>query len=113
MTVVIAADLFSETSISVISNIIVYEDEDIREDGLKILANLVNSSEEMMPKVTTALLASIESGFNHELQQRLRTVGFVRTIWKRGCKFQWEWTISKLTHDPCFQTPRSSVRTTP
>lgn len=88
MTVVIAADLFSETSISVISNIIVYEDEDIREDGLEILAKLVHSSEKMMPKVTTALLASVESGFNHELENLLYTVGFVRTIWERDCKFQ-------------------------
>ncbi|RXW24839.1 hypothetical protein EST38_g994 [Candolleomyces aberdarensis] len=74
-------DLFNTGSIEIISNMTVYEDEDIREDGLQILATLVKSSEEMMPPVTTALLASVESGFNHEPQQRLRTVAFVRTVW--------------------------------
>lgn len=59
---------------------IVYEDEDVREDGLQILANLADFSEETMTQVTNALLASVESGFSHEPQQHLRTVLFVRTI---------------------------------
>ena len=64
---------------------IVYEEEDVREDGLQILANLARSSEENMTQVTDALLASVESGFGHEPQQRLRTVSFVRTIWAGRC----------------------------
>ncbi|KAJ2935789.1 hypothetical protein H1R20_g1304, partial [Candolleomyces eurysporus] len=74
------ADLFSLTPITVISNMIVYGDEDIREDGLDLLSKLVISSEKMKP-VTTALLASVQSGFDqHEPQQRLRTIGFIGTI---------------------------------
>ncbi|KAJ2933122.1 hypothetical protein H1R20_g3954, partial [Candolleomyces eurysporus] len=75
------SDMFDTGSIKIISNMTVYEDEDAREDGLQILATLVKSSAEKMLPVTTALLASVESGFNHEPQQRLRTVAFVRTIW--------------------------------
>ncbi|KAJ2935952.1 hypothetical protein H1R20_g1143, partial [Candolleomyces eurysporus] len=76
----VPADLFVLTPITVISNMIVYGDEDIREDGLDLLSKLVMSSEKTKP-VTTALLASIQSGFDqHEPQQRLRTIGFIGTI---------------------------------
>ncbi|KAJ2935951.1 hypothetical protein H1R20_g1142, partial [Candolleomyces eurysporus] len=76
------ADLFSPTSITTISNMIVYEDEDFREAGLRILVHLVTSSNGMMPLVTTALLASAETGFNHDEEEpRLRTIAFVRAIW--------------------------------
>ncbi|KAJ2915257.1 hypothetical protein MD484_g5180, partial [Candolleomyces efflorescens] len=51
----VPADLFGETPISVISNIIVYQDEGIREDGLEILVNLAESSENSKTMVTTAL----------------------------------------------------------
>ncbi|KAJ2933716.1 hypothetical protein H1R20_g3387, partial [Candolleomyces eurysporus] len=78
----LSADLFSSTSITTISNLIVYEDEDFREDGLQILVHLVTSSNEMMPLVTTALLASVRTGLYHnENEQILRTIAFVRTIW--------------------------------
>ncbi|RXW11746.1 hypothetical protein EST38_g14109, partial [Candolleomyces aberdarensis] len=77
----LSADLFSPTSITTISNMIVYEDEDFREDGLHILEHLVTSSNGMMSLVTTALLASAETGFNHDdEEQLLRTIAFFRTI---------------------------------
>ncbi|KAJ2920837.1 hypothetical protein H1R20_g16257, partial [Candolleomyces eurysporus] len=78
----LSADLFSSTSITTISNLIVYEDEDFKEDGLQILVHLVTSSNEMMPLVTTALLASVRTGLYHnENEQILHTIAFVRTIW--------------------------------
>ncbi|RXW17404.1 hypothetical protein EST38_g8458 [Candolleomyces aberdarensis] len=52
-------DMFNTGSIEIISNMTVYE-EDAREDGLQILATLMQSSEDM---------------------QCLRTVAFVRTVW--------------------------------
>jgi DNA-binding transcriptional ArsR family regulator len=85
---------------------IVYEDEDVREDGLQILANLARSSEETMTQVTDALLASVESGFSHELQQRLRTVSFVRSIWDGRC-LDVSWALASSHIPPLYQIPRA------
>ncbi|RXW12175.1 hypothetical protein EST38_g13679 [Candolleomyces aberdarensis] len=80
----LSADLFSPISITTISNMIVSEDEDCRGDGLQILVNLVTSSNEMKPLVTTALLTSVETEldrYNLEEGQLLRIIALVRTIW--------------------------------
>jgi hypothetical protein len=75
------ADLFDSGTIKIISDIIVYEDEDVREDGLQVLSNLVESSAESMEPVTAALRESVSVGFSNGPQQRLRTIAFVRTAW--------------------------------
>jgi hypothetical protein len=82
LTIFIAADLFSQTSISVISNIIVYEydSRDSRLAGLTILENLQNISKKIIPKVTTALLASVKFGFNNGPRLCLHTIQFLRAI---------------------------------
>ncbi|KAJ2924182.1 hypothetical protein H1R20_g12913, partial [Candolleomyces eurysporus] len=80
----VPVNMFNSVSIEIISNMIVYEDEDIREDGLRILVKLVTEEDEEKKRtnlVIPALLSSVESGFNHEPEQRLRTIAFVRTIW--------------------------------
>ncbi|RXW17694.1 hypothetical protein EST38_g8163 [Candolleomyces aberdarensis] len=78
----VPVNMFNSVSIEIISNMIVYEDEDIREDGLRILVKLATEEEKKKTNlVIPALLASVESGFNHEPEQRLRTIAFVRTIW--------------------------------
>jgi hypothetical protein len=61
---------------------IVYEDEHAREDGLRTLMKLVEHQKEETDLVTTALVSSIKSGFNHEPQQCLRTIAFVRALWR-------------------------------
>lgn len=100
----VSVDLFNGSSaLEIISNLIVYEDEDVREDGLKVLGNLVTSELEMMAPVTTVLLASVESGFSHEPQQRLRTLAFVQAIVNGG--YLSTSVISMLTNT-FFQTTR-------
>ncbi|RXW13157.1 hypothetical protein EST38_g12698 [Candolleomyces aberdarensis] len=77
------SDLFNPTSIKTVSDKTVFGAEDARKDGLQVLTNLVTSSRETLGAVTESLHASVISGFeSHEQQQRLRTIAFVRAMWK-------------------------------
>ncbi|KAJ2935790.1 hypothetical protein H1R20_g1305, partial [Candolleomyces eurysporus] len=76
-------DLFNPESIGIISYVVVFEDRDVGEDGLRLLASLGASSERTMPQLISALVANVEFGLKHESQsQSLRTIEFVSTIWK-------------------------------
>ncbi|RXW24841.1 hypothetical protein EST38_g998 [Candolleomyces aberdarensis] len=78
-------DLFDDNSITVIANMTVSEREDTRQDGLQVLTNLAASSTETLSRVTTALRASVHSGFrSDEPQQHLRTIAFVKAIWNNA-----------------------------
>ncbi|KAJ2933721.1 hypothetical protein H1R20_g3388, partial [Candolleomyces eurysporus] len=77
------ADLFNPESIDIISYVVVFEDRDVREDGLRLLASLGASSERTMPQLTSALVAKVGIGLKHESQsQSLGTIEFVSAIWK-------------------------------
>ncbi|KAJ2923541.1 hypothetical protein H1R20_g13555, partial [Candolleomyces eurysporus] len=76
------SDLF-DGSIKTISDMTVFKKEGARKDGLQILTNLVASSMGKLDTVMDALRASVEIGFkSRERQERMRTIAFVRTIWK-------------------------------